>query len=251
MSDIRVMVGAGPALAAATTNQAPLGSVGGTGLLWWIGGLVLLIALLWFLPLFYDTRQANRWRSGHQAEILKQLIDRASNSGGELSVEDVRQLVSAMDRSPRGVNGLTSSLLALLIATLVGVAMLVSLFASNGDAGDLRKTIVTSLLAVLATISGFYFGARTAQTSTEQATKPPEARSGPPPEAHPAEHGNPPRPVQGGPDAAAGGAAQDDDTAAGTASDDGPDAAPEQRQEAASTGDPEPPDTPGATRFHI
>lgn len=171
---------AGPAHAAevraASTTGAPLSRVQGTGLLFWIAGLALLIALLWFIPVFYDTRQANHWRAGRQSEILRELIDAASKDKRGLSVEDVRQLVSAMDRSPRGASGLTSSLLALLIVLLVGIAMLVSLLSSDSDSSDLRKTIVTSLLAVLATISGFYFGARTAQTSTEQATKPPEAR---------------------------------------------------------------------------
>ena len=193
-SAVLVFVTAGPAQAAdAQAEDAPLNRVQGTGLLFWIAGLSLLIALLWFIPVFYDARQATKWRSGRQADILRELIDAASKDKRGLSVEDVRQLVSAMDRSPRGTQGLTSSLLALLIVLLVGIAMLVSLLSSDADSSDLRKTIVTSLLAVLATISGFYFGARTAQTSTEQATKPPEARGG--------HNDNAPIPNRGGPGA--------------------------------------------------
>jgi hypothetical protein len=104
------------------------------------------------------------------------MVDAAAREGNGLSVEEVRQLVSAMDRPPRGASGLTSSLLALLIVFLVGIALFASLLSRGDASGDLRKTIITSLLAVLASISGFYFGARTAQTSTEQATKPPESR---------------------------------------------------------------------------
>src|SRR5205807_10481421 len=76
-------------------------------------------------------------------------------------------------RPPRGTSGLTQSLLALFIASLVAIALVTTLVSAGIDSSDLRKTIVTSLLSVLATIAGFYFGARTAQTSTEQATRPP------------------------------------------------------------------------------
>ena len=139
----------------------------------------LFLALLWFVPILYDNRQANKWRAVRQAQLIDKMVDAAAREGHGLSVEEVRQLVSAMDRPPRGASGLTSSLLALLIVFLVGVALFASLLSSGADSGDLRKTIITSLLAVLASISGFYFGARTAQTSTEQATKPPESRPSP------------------------------------------------------------------------
>jgi trimeric autotransporter adhesin len=43
----------------------------------------------------------------------------------------------------------------------------------------LRKTIITALLSILGTIAGFYFGARTAQISSEQATRPPSPTGGP------------------------------------------------------------------------
>jgi hypothetical protein len=218
-SAVLVVVTAGPAQAADVwAVDTPLDRVQGTGLLFWIAGLSLLIAMLWFIPVFYDARQANKWRAGRQADIIRELIEAASKDRRGLSVEDVRQLVSAMDRSPRGANGLTSSLLALLIVLLVAIAMLVSLLSSDADAGDLRKTIVTSLLAVLATISGFYFGARTAQTSTEQATKPPEARSG---------RGDyTPLPDRGGQPAATGDTTEADE-AAGRRADDEPSTAPE------------------------
>jgi uncharacterized membrane protein YgcG len=128
--------------------------------------------MLWFIPVFFDVWQTNKWRSVHQTKVLQTLID-STASDGSLTVEDIRQLVSAMDQSPRGAAGLTQSLLALIIASLVAVALVTALVSTATDSGDLRKTIVTSLLSILATVSGFYFGARTAQTSTEQATKPP------------------------------------------------------------------------------
>jgi hypothetical protein len=153
----------------------PFPNLSSSAALGWIVGLALFLALLWFVPIVYDNRQANKWRAVRQAQIIDKMVEAAAREGNGLSVEEVRQLVSAMDRPPRGASGLTSSLLALLIVFLVGVALFASLLSRDAASGDLRKTIITSLLAVLASISGFYFGARTAQTSTEQATKPPES----------------------------------------------------------------------------
>ncbi|HEV7186697.1 MAG TPA: hypothetical protein VGN28_02255 [Blastococcus sp.] len=176
-----------PALA--VVSDIPFPDVSSSSALWWVSGLALFLALLWFIPIVLDNRQANRWREHRQAELIDKMVDAAARERNGLSVEEVRQLVSAMDRPPRGASGLTSSLLALLIVFLVGIALFASLLSRAGDSGDLRKTIITSLLAVLASISGFYFGARTAQTSTEQATKPPESRP---------DFGTSPRPNGGG-----------------------------------------------------
>jgi hypothetical protein len=162
-----------PAVAA---PDIPFPNLSSAAALGWIVGLAVFLALLFFVPIVYDNRQANKWRAVRQAQIIDKMLDAVAREGNGLSVEEVRQLVSAMDRPPRGANGLTSSLLALLIVFLVGVALFASLLSRDSASGDLRKTIITSLLAVLASISGFYFGARTAQTSTEQATKPPESR---------------------------------------------------------------------------
>jgi hypothetical protein len=143
--------------------------VGGTRALWFIGIVTGAIALLWIIPLIYDTWQANKWRRDHQGRLLETMIDRAGN----LTVEEIRQIVSAMNAPARGTFGLTQTLMGLIITTFVGVAMIATLVSTAADSSDLRKTLVTALLSILATIAGFYFGARTAQTSTEQATRPP------------------------------------------------------------------------------
>jgi hypothetical protein len=150
---------------------APIVDVGGNQALWFIVILAGATALLWAFPLFYDAVQANRWRRDQQAYLLGRMV----NSAGRLSVEEIRQIASAIDTPPRGTQGLTQSLLALLIVTFVGVAMLGTLVSTATGADDLRKTIIASLLSILATIVGFYFGARTAQSAAEQATRPPEA----------------------------------------------------------------------------
>ncbi|MFE9689216.1 hypothetical protein [Micromonospora sp. NPDC005806] len=149
--------------------EVPLVDVGGTQALWFIGLVTGAVALLWIIPLMYDTWQANKWRKDHQGKLLRTMIDGA----GTLTVEEIRQIVSAMNAPARGTLGLTQTLLGLIISTFVGVAMISTLVSTAADSSDLRKTLVTALLSILATIAGFYFGARTAQTSTEQATRPP------------------------------------------------------------------------------
>src|SRR5690348_12136636 len=83
-----------------------------------------------------------------------------------------------MNTPPRGLQGLTQALLGLTITTLVGAAMVATLVSTAADSSDLRKTIITALLSILGTIAGFYFGARTAQISSEQATRPPTPAGG-------------------------------------------------------------------------
>jgi hypothetical protein len=89
---------------------------------------------------------------------------------------DELALASAFERPPAGTEGLTRTLLALLVLSLVGLALATVLVSVDTD---LRNTIVTALLSILAAIAGFYFGSRTAQTSAEQATRQ-QRDSGPP-----------------------------------------------------------------------
>ncbi len=87
---------------------------------------------------------------------------------GRITISDLPALLRAV-AEPRGVRGLTRSLIALLIVVLAAFALTATALSGASDAIDLRKTIVTSLLTVLATVAGFYFGSRTAQTSAEDA----------------------------------------------------------------------------------
>jgi len=143
-------------------SAIPLVDVEGNQALLFIALVALGVALLWFVPLLYDTWKTNKWRRTSQGPLLRALIEKAAPGNERLTIEEVRQIASAMDRPARGTQGLTQSLLALIIASLIGVAMVATLVSTASDSSDLRKTIVTALVSVLATIAGFYFGARTA-----------------------------------------------------------------------------------------
>lgn len=230
----------------------PLVHVQGNQALWFIGIVAGGVALLWFSLLFFDVRSTNRWRRTDQRELLDKMIEGARDKGGGLSVEEVRQLVSAMDRPPRGTSGLTQSLLALTIVTLVGVAMVATLVSTGGDSIDQRKTIITSLLSITATITGFYFGARTAQTSNEQATKPPEASAARGPQGPPGVQGPQSGGAASGDEGAPGGAVPSSATTAPGAS--APtdlllpdEVAEEQSEDDVEIGDTEPAEAPDPT----
>ncbi|MCZ4119001.1 hypothetical protein [Streptomyces sp. H39-S7] len=125
-----------------------------------IAVVVIVIAVIAVLPLIIDIRQATAWRR----QLTDELIGQAATNS------DVRELLRDM-REPRGIRGLTRSIIAVLILALVSFALAVAMLSSGGDAGDLRKTIVTSLMTVLATVAGFYFGSLGAQNSADDAVR--------------------------------------------------------------------------------
>ena len=157
----------------------------------YIGVVVAVIAAIAVLPLVIDAVAAARWRR----EVTKELIGRSWSSA------EVRDLIKDL-REPRGVRGLTRSLIAILIIVLVGFALAYATVATGNGADDLRKTIVTSLLTVLATVAGFYFGALGAQNSAEAARgngtstpTPPPAKPAPAPASAPVQSpATPPQP---------------------------------------------------------
>ncbi|MYS24684.1 hypothetical protein GA0115240_167032 [Streptomyces sp. DvalAA-14] len=153
--------------AAGTTASAqPIPGLGGRTAFVLIAIVVVAIAAIAVAPLLLDVRRATAWRQ----QLTDRLIDRAADD------QDVRDFLRDL-REPRGVRGLTRSIIAVLILALVGFALAVAMLSSGTDSGDLRKTIVTSLMTVLATVAGFYFGSLGAQNSAEDARRQSAARS--------------------------------------------------------------------------
>jgi hypothetical protein len=168
-----------PAVTSAAALEPLHGLSSGPALLL-IAAVVVLIAVIATIPLIMDVRRATAWRQ----QLTDHLIDRAATDHEVRDfLRDLRDL-----REPRGVRGLTRSIIAVLILALVGFALAVAMLSSGADAGDLRKTIVTALMTVLATVAGFYFGTLGAQNSAEDARRhatPPTPKPPTPPTPRP------------------------------------------------------------------
>jgi hypothetical protein len=147
-----------------TAPAAPLVGVHGAAALWFIAVVIAIIAGLAFAPTIIDAWKAAKWRTTLTNELTQEMHQ------GRIAHSDLQALLAAI-AEPRGVRGLTRSLIALLVVVLATFALAVTVLSDAADAIDLRKTIITSLLTVLATVAGFYFGSRTAQTSAEDARR--------------------------------------------------------------------------------
>ena len=163
-----------------TTAPGPVVDLGGSQAVALVVGLALAFALLWSVPVWLDARRAYRLRNRAVDLVGGQLLDAAKTNG--LSISELRELLGTIGEPATGQRGLARALMAFTIITVVGVALVAVLLSSSGDASDLRKTVITSLLTLLGTIVGFYFGTRAAETAsdaTEPAPTPPRPASEP------------------------------------------------------------------------
>ena len=157
----------------APTNTNPGLGLNGTGTVVFVSVVVGVLALLLFLPLIVGMLSSYRLQRNQQ-RFLEAVAKK------DLQGDDLKSVLQSFERvsttgSQTGEDGgttnqsTTTSMLALATLLLVAFALVIVLVSSSSDATDLRKTIITALLSILASIAGFYFGARTAQQSAKQA----------------------------------------------------------------------------------
>jgi hypothetical protein len=149
-----------------TPTPAPLVNAPGADSYWFIGVIVVGVAFLGVGAVAANAWGAYQWRKTLTNTIASNI--EAGIDKGTYSATDTEKLLRLV-QEPHGVRGVTRGLIALLILVLASLALAVTIISAAPDASDLRKTIVTSLLSVLATIVGFYFGSRTAQTAASDA----------------------------------------------------------------------------------
>ena len=130
----------------------------------------LAIAVLWSLPIWLDARRAYKLRERAVELVGGKLLAAASKDG--LKMAELRELLATIGEPATGQRGLSRALMAFTIITVVGVALVALLLSGSADSSDLRKTVITSLLTLLGTIVGFYFGTRAAESGSEPTPAP-------------------------------------------------------------------------------
>lgn len=140
------------------------------------------VGAVWFIPLLYDMRKSYRRQVVAWESLATKYLEKA---GDEPTLAELRLLLPQISKPPRGVPGLTRSLFAFTVLTVIAVSQLGLTFFNIEGAADLRKTIVTSLLSVFASITGFYFGQRGSQREDEVQPLP-DPKLGPAPAGPPA-----------------------------------------------------------------
>ncbi len=151
-----------------TETATPTGKVlnlaPGWGILF-IAGVVAALAGLWFTLLWRDRDAANARLDKHDEALIAAL----TADGARLTPAEFKTAARAIRLAPIGTRGLTRSTLALGLLSLVAVAVTALLVGDSGQAGDLLKTVVTSLTAALATVVGFYFGSKSTSDAVDTA----------------------------------------------------------------------------------
>jgi hypothetical protein len=156
-----------------TTVPGPVVQLQGPRAIALVVAIGVVIALLWSVPIWVDARRAYKLRGRALDLIGGELLAAAAKDG--LKITELRELLGTIGEPATGQRGLSRALMAFTIITVIGVALVGLLLSGSADSGDLRKTVITALLSILATIIGFYFGTRAAETGAEQAPPAPTA----------------------------------------------------------------------------
>jgi hypothetical protein len=141
-----------------------------------------LLVVIWFGMTLYDRKTTNDWRKSTFANLAQQIVRNASPRASDppLTTDEAKALAAVVNTPPRGTPGLTRTLLALGLLALIGVALVALVVGDGSKASDLLKTVVTALTGALATVLGFYFGAKTSSdattTTVAHTTTPPSAK---------------------------------------------------------------------------
>jgi hypothetical protein len=133
---------------------------------------VVAIGLIAVLPMVLDMCLAYRSKS----RAYKLLADKASANG--LNLKELQELVKEISKAPPGISGLARATMALTVIMVLGVAT-IHILVERCETGDSQivNNVLSMLSGLLAAITGFYFGGRSAEKATEESRKvPPDAQ---------------------------------------------------------------------------
>jgi hypothetical protein len=132
---------------------------------WQVVLIVLLVAMftaLWGFFLWYDRKR----RYPQHDERVRELVGRMKV---DPTTDEITEVMRALRQPLRFAAGLTRTMIALGLLTLVAIALIALLVGNSDNASDLLKAVVTAVLTAFTTVLGFYFGSRTAADAAEAA----------------------------------------------------------------------------------
>ena len=91
---------------------------------------------------------------------------------------EISELVKEISKAPPGISGLARATMALTVIMVLGVAT-IHILVERCETGDSQivNNVLSMLSGLLAAITGFYFGGRSAEKATEESRKvPPDAQ---------------------------------------------------------------------------
>jgi len=126
---------------------------------------VVIVALFISVPSIIDILMA--YVSHYK--IRKLLVDKASESNG-LKLSELKELLKESGKAPGGMQGLSRATMALSVILILGIAVFHLITKDEPTDGDSQivGNVLSMLGGLLAAITGFYFGGRTAEKAAEE-----------------------------------------------------------------------------------
>lgn len=124
---------------------------------------VSLLALVVCLPLIIDLFMAYHSKN----QMHRRVFDKIDLK--DFPREDLQKLLKEIGKPPPGMSGLARATMALTVIAILGIAMIHILVKGGQPEGSRVVENVLSMLAgLLAAITGFYYGGRTAEKKAEE-----------------------------------------------------------------------------------
>jgi hypothetical protein len=130
------------------------------GVSWMILIYAFMLTLFILIPTLTDICKAYKAQSANWTLIIEKLIETAGKDS--LDKDELKALIEATSAGPPGISGMSRSLMAFAVLIILGIAVF-HLLATQGANSEIVKNILSMLAATLASITGFYFGGKSAE----------------------------------------------------------------------------------------
>jgi len=144
---------------------------------WMILFYGVMLTLFILIPTLFDICKAYKAQNENWTLIIGRLIETAGKDS--LDKDKLKALIEATSAGPPGISGMSRSLMAFAVIIILGIAVF-HLLATQGADSEIVKNILSMLAATLASITGFYFGGKSAEAKKEPPSTASPAPTAPP-----------------------------------------------------------------------